>query len=210
MKYLKDYKIFESNSEIESICEKYFIKNYKIRPDGTVDVDGKVDLSLCRLTKLPLKFGKVSSYFDCSSNRLTSLEGGPQEVGGDFVCDYNQLKSLYGSPKYVGGNFSCDGNKLKSLEGCPKEVGVDFYCRNNKLTIIKDEIQFMNISEDFLIEDNPIYEVYKLFPDFKSFQNSLDYNYFREPNLIVKLRFKEACQEAGIRVKRVIKGYQYI
>jgi hypothetical protein len=63
---------------------------------------------------------------------------------------------------------------------------------------------------NFYIEDNPIHNVYKLFPNFKSFQYSLDYNYFREPNLIVKNRFGEACEEAGITVPEKIRGYQYI
>jgi hypothetical protein len=63
---------------------------------------------------------------------------------------------------------------------------------------------------NFYIEDNPIHNVYKLFPNFKSFQYSLDYNYFRYPNQIVKHRFEEACEEAGITVPEKIKGYQYI
>jgi hypothetical protein len=49
-----------------------------------------------------------------------------------------------------------------------------------------------------------------LFPDFKSFKYSLDYNYFRAPNQIVKNRFEEACEEAGIKIPKKIKGYEYI
>ena len=42
MKYLKKFN--ESVEDIDSICKKYGIKNYTINVDGTVDVDGNVDL----------------------------------------------------------------------------------------------------------------------------------------------------------------------
>jgi len=41
MKYLK---LFESYSDIKSICEKYGIVNYSINSDGSIDVDGVVNL----------------------------------------------------------------------------------------------------------------------------------------------------------------------
>jgi hypothetical protein len=44
MKHLRKYKIFESNSQIDTICEKYKIINYTINSDNSVDVDGYVDL----------------------------------------------------------------------------------------------------------------------------------------------------------------------
>ena len=210
MKYLKKYGLFESNTEIDSICQKYGIQNYTINGDGTVDVDGDVDLYNRGLTKLPLKFGKVSGNFYCSYNKFTTLEGCPREVVGDFYCHRNQLTTLEGCPKEVGGSFDCSHNQLTTLEGCPGEVGGYFDCVNNQLTIIKGELEFVNIKVPPNIENNPIQEVYQLFPTFKSFQYSLDYNYFRSPNQIVKHRFEEACQEAGIKIPKKIKGYQYI
>jgi len=39
--------------EIHRICEEYGIKNYTINSDGSIDVDGGVDLSWRGLTKLP-------------------------------------------------------------------------------------------------------------------------------------------------------------
>ena len=45
---------------IDQICIKYNIKNYSINPDGSVDVNGDVDLSNKNLEKLPLFFGSVS------------------------------------------------------------------------------------------------------------------------------------------------------
>jgi len=104
MKYLK---YFESNTDIDAICYKYRIRNYTVNPDGTVDVDGKVNLYNRGITKLPLKFGYVSGDFDCSRNQLTSLEGAPREVGGHFYCSNNELTSLVGAPEDVGGYFYC-------------------------------------------------------------------------------------------------------
>ena len=96
MKLFK-YKDFlnESNQNIDSICKKYGIKNYTINGDGSIDVDGNVNLSSKRLTKLPLKFRNVSGGFYYHTNQLTSLEGSPQSVGGNFDCYNNQLKDVY-------------------------------------------------------------------------------------------------------------------
>ena len=112
MKYLKRYKLFESitqqeRSRIQSVCQKYGIRNYTINDDGSIDVNGDVDLYYTQLTKLPLKFGFVSGYFDCSDNNLTTLEGGPRQVGGYFNCSENQLTTLEGGPREVGGSFNC-------------------------------------------------------------------------------------------------------
>jgi hypothetical protein len=91
MKYLLESSKF---SQIDQICKKFGIKNYTINPDGSIDVDGDVDLNNRGLSKLPLKFGIVSANFYCYNNRLTTLEGSPREVGGNFDCHNNQLTSL--------------------------------------------------------------------------------------------------------------------
>jgi Leucine-rich repeat (LRR) protein len=134
---IKKYNQFikESNQDIDSICKKYGIENYTINEDGTIDVDG--DVNLTKLTKLPLKFRNVSGDFYCSNNRLTTLEGCPQTVGGDFSCSSNQLTTLEGGPKSVGGYFSCYNNQLTTLEGCPQTVGGDFDCSSNQLTTLE-------------------------------------------------------------------------
>ena len=63
---------------IKEICIRYKIKNYSINSDGSIDVDDNVNLSFMELSKLPIKFNKVSGCFDCSHNNLTSLEGSPK------------------------------------------------------------------------------------------------------------------------------------
>jgi hypothetical protein len=173
MIYLKEYNNYDN--QVAEICKKFGIRNWSIR-DGLVDVDGHVYLSHRRLTKLPLKFGRVSGYFDCynnklttlegapkevsgyfscSNNNLTTLEGSPKEVGGDFYCFYNNLTSLEGAPKEVGGDFSCWNNNLTTLEGAPKEVSGNFICSYNKLTTLD---HMPNVRGDIYINDNPLPE----------------------------------------------------
>ncbi|MCK9477055.1 MAG: hypothetical protein M0R46_14105 [Candidatus Muirbacterium halophilum] len=120
MKYLKNFNENINSSEIKAICKKYNIKNYTINDDGSIDVDGEVDLYNKKLKALPLKFRKVSGNFDCGYNKLTSLKGSPQSIGGYFSCCDNQLTSLVGAPKRVGGIFWCNSNNLKNIDYLPK------------------------------------------------------------------------------------------
>jgi hypothetical protein len=152
---------------IEQICEKYDITNYVINEDGSIDVNGDVNLDNLKLTELPLTFNKVSGDFFCRFNELTTLKGSPKWVGGNFGCMYNNLTSLEFSPDYVGGVFSCRSNDLTDLVGSPKEVvgdfnsndnpnlitpkgcsekiGRGFYCKNTPLSSI-----FNNVDQNFL------------------------------------------------------------
>ena len=116
----------------DEICRKYNIKNYTINPDGSIDVDGDVDLYGKGLTELPLRFNKVSGNFCCYVNKLTTLKGSPKWVGDGFFCFENYLTSLEFGPEYVGGYFGCTDNDLTDLIGSPKEIGSDFNCINNK------------------------------------------------------------------------------
>jgi hypothetical protein len=111
---------------ISLICKKYNITNYTINDDGSIDVNGNVDLWDKRLTELPLTFNKVNGYFDCSYNNLTTLKGCPRWVGSSFICSYNNLTSLEFSPDYVGSNFWCQYNKLTN-NYCDTEIGGNFY-----------------------------------------------------------------------------------
>jgi len=137
------YKNFikESKEDIDSICKKFGIRNYTINEDSTIDVDGNVNLYRKGLTKLPLKFGKVSGYFDCGDNQLKSLEGAPLSVGGDFSCSFNQLISLEGISGRISGGIYCTNNQLRDVKG------------------VKD-----GWLGEFDIRRNPVYEIFKLFP----------------------------------------------
>jgi hypothetical protein len=132
MRYIKLFESFSTDgeskslSEIDTICQKFGITNYTINSDGSVDVDGDVNLSYKGLIEIPLKFGKVSRGFYCQDNSLNGLEGAPREVGGDFICDGNRLTTLEGAPIEVSGNFFCGYNKLITLEGAPRLIGGNF------------------------------------------------------------------------------------
>ena len=159
MKYIKLYESFE---DIDSICKKYDIKNYTINSDGTVDIDGDVNLFSKELTKLPLKFGNVSGYFNCIDNKLITLEGGPQSVGDGFYCNSNYLTSLEGCPISTG-SFDCSYNNLKSLEFCPQSVGGNFNCGNNKLISLEGGPQ--SVGGNFNFRSNQLKDLYG-FPEF--------------------------------------------
>jgi hypothetical protein len=160
---IKNYQLFlESVDSIKSICERYNIKNYTINEDGSVDVDGSVNLSGKRLTKLPLKFRRVTGNFVCHTNRLTSLEGAPKELGGTFDCQQNQLTSLEGSPKVVGGDFWCSYNQLTSLVGGPEVVLGVYFVYDNKINSFEGFPDDYEGDVDF--NSNPAQKILDEFP----------------------------------------------
>jgi len=110
---------------------------FSINSDGEVDVDGDVYINYKGITKIPIRFGKVTGNFEFSNNLLTSLEGCPDWVGGYFSCSRNNLTSLEFAPSYVGRFFDCCFNNLTSLKGSPIEVVGDFRCYNNNLTSLE-------------------------------------------------------------------------
>ncbi len=163
---IKDYKLFiESKTDIDSICKKYGIKNYTINDDVTIDVDSYVNLTEKGLTKLPLKFGKVTGYFNCDNNLLTSLEGSPNWVGGCFSCGDNKLKTLNGCPSYVGGYFDCYNNQLTTLKGGPETVIGDYIFYSNNLVNFKGFPEYHY--EYTYCNANPVYKLIENIPEDK-------------------------------------------
>ena len=133
---IKKYGEFikESLEDVTSICKKYYIKNWTLNPDGSIDVDGNVYLYNIGLTELPLKFGKVSGNFNCSNNQLTTLEGCPNSVGGDFSCRNNQLTTFKGCPESISGYLDCFNNKIVNFYGFPDRlIGMELYLEGNPL-----------------------------------------------------------------------------
>ncbi len=118
---------------IVKICIKYKINNFIINTDGSIDVVGDVNLKKMGLSEFPVKFNKITGFFDCSGNRLTTLKRGPVEVGGYFHCDYNKLKSLIYGPVIVGDSFNCSNNYLNSLKYVPRVIPGMFTCSANNL-----------------------------------------------------------------------------
>lgn len=164
-----------SDSPIETLLKTLEIKNYKINDDGSVDVEGDVNLNDLNLQKIPIKFGVVKGYFNCSNNKLinlinspesvshdficssnslTTLEGGPKNVDGSFMCSYNSLTTLEGGPKNVGRHFYCSYNDLITLEGSPENISRNFYCNNNRLTTLKGSPEKVGLS--FYCDNNKL------------------------------------------------------
>ena len=135
MKYIKCYE----SVSIDSICNRYGIRNYTVNDDNSIDVNGNVRIEFLLDSKLPIKFRNVIGNFDCLSNGLKTLEGSPKNVEGNFNCSMNYLKSLSGGPEFVGGEFNCNRNELKSLIGGPKEVGTNFECGYNEINSLEEE-----------------------------------------------------------------------
>jgi hypothetical protein len=160
---IKDYQLFLESADSIAICKRYCIENYTINEDGSIDVDGDVRIYGKRLTKLPLKFGKVTGYFDCRNNQLTTLEGSPKEVGGSFYCAENELTSLEGSPLSVGGSFGCWKNQLTNLVGGPEVVLGAYYADTNQIN------SFEGFPDDYegVVEfiNNPVQDILDQFPD---------------------------------------------
>ncbi len=170
MKYLKEFKIFEnrqSDEEIHKLCKEYNIRNYTVNLDGSIDVDGDVDLYYYTglqtkgrpsihscLNKIPLKFNRVEGFFDCRFNKLTSLKGSPNYVVGNFYCGNNLLRTLKDGPKEVMGDYDCQysgtTSGIVSLEGFPDYLGGHFNCRGNMVHELwdlfrtKDDVELFN------------------------------------------------------------------
>ena len=144
--------------KINEICQKYDIENYTINEDGSIDVDGDVDLYKCELTELPLNFNKVNGDFDCSYNFLTTLKGSPKYVSGEFGCNHNDLTSLEYSPEYVGDDFDCRENKIRDLYGISDNIDGKLYILDNPIDSILDIMDM-----DFIRAFN----VYKVIKDDK-------------------------------------------
>ena len=99
---------------------------------------------------------------------------------------------MKGAPNEVGGYFICYRNQLINLEGAPIESA-------------SATISITGIG----CNHNPIFQIYKLFPNHKSYLDSLDYGYLRGTD-IIKWRFKDALDEIGIELPEIIDGYRYI
>jgi len=142
-----------TKEQLEFLDEVVERGTWVINPDGSVDVNGYVDTSGMNLTKIPVKFGRVSGYFSCSSNLLTSLEFAPSEVGGWFDCSENNLTSLEGAPSEVGGYFSCHSNPLKNYFKNFKEEDIQHWNKLGWWVIISEYPFLITIAKNYVGEE---------------------------------------------------------
>jgi hypothetical protein len=151
---IKNWNLFKESidekSKIIELCEKYGIENYTINDDLSIDVEGDVDLESQSLYEIPLKFNRVSGYFDCSCNYLKSLEGCPEYVGRFFNFDDNYITSLKYLPRYISGDINFIDNEIWSFKGIPDSFRSELYCDLNKIWNIwilfetSKDIEFFN------------------------------------------------------------------
>jgi hypothetical protein len=97
---------------INEICGKFDIFDYKINDDKSIDVFENVDISNKGLYRIPINFRYVYGDFNCSNNRILSLYGCPKYVQGDFNCSNNELTHLKWLPD-VGGDIDISKNFFK-------------------------------------------------------------------------------------------------
>jgi hypothetical protein len=154
----------KEKNTIDALCNKYEIKNYTINGDGSIDVDGDVNLESFNLKSIPVKFNTVGGYFMCGHNQLTSLVGCPNTVGGYFMCNNNQLTSLLGCPNEVDDYVNCNFNPFTTLEFCPTVVGGRFFCGTTQLP--NEYINLFNYSAKVLtLVEQPIFLKYQSYYD---------------------------------------------
>jgi len=125
----------KEKDRIDKVCKKYEIQNYSINSDGSIDVNGDVNLkNYTEINKLPIRFGKITGDFTCISLGIYTFDGFPHTVGGHFICSYSwNLTSMVGGPSIVGGDYIITANAISALDGVPDMITGTFTCTGNKL-----------------------------------------------------------------------------
>lgn len=155
--YIDDIKnyIYQTPSFSKSTISKFLEEcgllpdQYKILEDMSIDAYGQVNMSYRGLKKIPYKFNKCTSNFDCSHNNLINLHNSPLSVHGNFNCSYNSLETLEGGPKMVQRVYNCSNNYLTTLKGSPTKLKY-FDCSDNLLT----DLNYAPIVSDYLNKKN--------------------------------------------------------
>ena len=192
MKYLR---LFENFEDIYSMCKRYKINRYTVNDDGSIDVDGSVNLVGKLDGDIPFNFRYVSGDFYCMASKLTSVVGSPKRVDGDFYCSRNKITSLIGGPESVGGDFYCNNNDIMSFEGFPKSIGDDFDCYGT-----------------------PIYQIWLLFEDYSKIELFNDYDIIRNVDELCKTstpeivldRLNSFLEDIGKPTVKKVNGYNNI
>jgi hypothetical protein len=191
---IKNWNLFKESvdeeSKIVELCDKYKIENYTINDDSSIDVDDNIFLPFKNLKEIPLKFGRVSGYFYCSSNDLSSLYNSPKWVGYNFFCHSNKLTSLEYLPNWIGGYIDCQYNKIWSFRGIPDSFRGELICNNN-----------------------PIYNIWKLFESSGDIEFFNDCDIIREPEtpdgkpIVVIERLNFFLETIGKPTVKGVDGY---
>jgi hypothetical protein len=198
---MKILNIFR-NIRIRYLCRKYFIRNYHINEDGSVDVNGSVVLDHINLKKIPITFNRVLGDFWCQGNELTSFENFPKVIGGRLKASRNKINSLVGFPKFLNSpdrgwhqlmvRIDLSNNNIRTFDGVS-----NIYDGNG--------IGYINLNS------NPINKPWNFIN--KNYDGKVDelldmvndYDIFREDEIIVD-RLNELLQDLG---RKPINRHEY-
>lgn len=144
--------------EVETQLKKYFHVGgeHEVNDDLTVSVTGNVRFKTSQqdVTRLAVRFRRVSGDFIVRFNQIESLDGFPLEVGGSCNIDSTEVTSLEHAPNKVMGTFECSSNAITSLHYGPETVGKNYLCNNCQLTSPKGAPQV--VPGLFDISHNPL------------------------------------------------------
>jgi hypothetical protein len=184
-KTLHYQELYVLKKRIKAQCDKLSIQNYTINNDGTVDVNGDLNIYLVRdrvkkdeRNDILINFNKVSGNVDIRLHwRKAGRAGQAQlpftfnEVTGNFFANHSMLETLIGCPKKVGGNFDVRTNRLHTLEGAPETVGGYFCAIGNSLDNLKGSPKY--VGGNFNVSDNGLKTLEGLSP---RIDGTLDFN----------------------------------
>ncbi len=93
----------ELTKEQIEFLDKFCKDKWALNSDGKVDVTKSIFINrMEHLTEIPVKFGRVSGYFNCASNNLTTLKNCPDVIdikGVTFNFYNNNLTNYFKSIK---------------------------------------------------------------------------------------------------------------
>lgn len=177
--FLSNQPLYYTNkTNIKFWLDKMGIKNYVIHDNLVVDVNDDVNLSRKKIKHIPIQFGLIKGFFDCSYNKLTSLKGIAQEIEGNVNCSHNKLTSLQYCPSVIQGDFNCSYNQLLSLNGIAQEVYGALIANNNQLT---NFYHLPKIKSDMNFKANPINNL-------EGLPKTINNNFYIDLNLIAQLK----------------------
>ena len=179
-KTLHYQELFVIKQKVKAQCENLAIENYTINNDGTVDVNGNLNIYLVldRIKKdernnVLINFNKINGSVNINlqfrkagkilkkkiflkERRIlkNQLPFTFNEVTGNFYASHNMLETLRGCPKKVGGCFDVRTNRLHTLEGSPERVGGYFCAHNNLLNDLKGSPKY--VGGNFDVADNDL------------------------------------------------------
>jgi hypothetical protein len=184
-KTLHFQELYALKRRIKTQCDKLNIQNYTINDDGTVDVNGDLNIYLVqdKVKKgekhdILINFNKINGSVDINLQwRKAGRAGQGQlpftfnEVTGSFHSTHNMLETLIGCPKKVGGCFDVRTNRLHTLEGAPETVGGYFCASGNSLDDLKGSPKY--VGGNFDVSDSSLKTLEGLSP---RIDGTLDFN----------------------------------